>query len=114
MAKEGVLPGLGDTARHELVFLAHLPPVGYAPCSCSCVTAYDSQSACIYPDVESSTYDTTHDEQAVCLLEDRLVGQVGRTGWYQGMWQSQSCMALKGLMFTNWVCEPTSCVLHSF
>lgn len=28
MAKEGLLPGLADAAEHELVFLAHLPPVG--------------------------------------------------------------------------------------
>ncbi|KAL3162416.1 hypothetical protein ABBQ32_010087 [Trebouxia sp. C0010 RCD-2024] len=30
MAKEGLLSGLDNTAQHELVFLSHLPPVGYA------------------------------------------------------------------------------------
>ncbi|KAL3141201.1 hypothetical protein ABBQ38_003541 [Trebouxia sp. C0009 RCD-2024] len=30
MAKEGLLPGLDNAAQHELVFLARLPPVGYA------------------------------------------------------------------------------------
>ncbi|KAA6428404.1 MAG: Lysosomal alpha-mannosidase [Trebouxia sp. A1-2] len=30
MVKEGLLPSLDDAAQDELVFLAHLPPVGYA------------------------------------------------------------------------------------
>ena len=28
MAQEGLLPNLHNAAQHELVFLAHLPPVG--------------------------------------------------------------------------------------
>ena len=32
MAKEDILPNLDHAAQHELVFLAHLPPVGYASC----------------------------------------------------------------------------------
>lgn len=38
MVKEGLLPSLEDAAKDELVFLAHLPPVGYVTCQSTCLS----------------------------------------------------------------------------
>jgi len=40
MVKEGLLPSLDDAAQDELVFLAHLPPVGYVACQSTCLSTY--------------------------------------------------------------------------
>ncbi len=37
MVKEGLLPSLDHAAKDELVFLAHLPPVGYVTCLSTCL-----------------------------------------------------------------------------
>ena len=49
MAREGILPGLDNAAQHELVFLAHLPPVGYASylCPSQFATACTPQAAAV-------------------------------------------------------------------
>ena len=40
MVKEGLLPSLDHAAQEELVFLAHLPPVGYVTCQSTCLSTY--------------------------------------------------------------------------